>query len=262
MLGPCHSGAAANEFAESATLNTTSRIQMLTSTDAERPAWAPGGVNVPLCLYYERIGAALDTANGDDTLTIDEIEAAFGGVDLTAQEANEKYCRVFEADQGVLDQVTEAIAGLFVETWKEKFLQDDGEEDDVRPHGDPKNVVFDHRTTPAPPTTPPPGSAVQEQEPNNTCDTATPIGTNRVGAGSLDQVGDTVDFDHYKVDLNSGSFKLSVSPSYSIFVGFEDGRNAVLGTGSVTFTMPTSGSICAGFFNGSGSYQFEVTDEP
>lgn len=259
MLGPCHSGAAVDEFGEVIEANTTSRIQMLTSTDAERPAWAPGGVNVPLCLYYERIGAALDTTNGDGTLTIDEIETAFGSVDLTAAEANEKYCRVYEADQGVLDSVVEAIAGLFIDTWKENFLQDDGEDDDVRPHGDPKNVVFDRRPT----TTPPPATdTVREQEPNNTCDTATPAGSARTGTGSIDQPAGQSDQDHFEVDLELGSYRLSVTPTIGVFVGFDDGQPAKVGSGSVTFTLNSNGKICAGFFGGSGgAYQWTLSDE-
>ena len=257
MLGPCHSGAAVDEFQESETLNETSRIQMLTSTDAEHPAWAPGGVNVPLCLYYEQVGAALDTANGDGTLTIDEIETAFGSVDLTAQEANEKYCRIYEANQGVLDSVVDSIAGLFVDTWKEMFLEDGGEDDDVRPHGDPKNMVFDHRRPP-PTTTPPPSTSVVEQEPNNSCDTATPAGTARTGSGEL-TAGDQ---DHFQVELDSGSYKLSVTPTIGLFLGFNDGQQDKVGSGTVTFTLTSKSDICAGFFGTAGAYNWEVTDEP
>lgn len=246
MLGPCHSGAAVPQFDEMASLSD-SRVQLLTSTDSAHPAWAPGGVNVPLSLYYEKINQQLEQANGDGTLTIDEIESAFGAVDLTADEANQRYLAVYEQNQSLLGAGIEGLLGLFGSGWKDDFLQDDGENDDVRPHGDPKNHVVDGRPTGGP-------QPIAEVEPNNTCATGTPLDTQLSATGSLT----TGDQDHYRYELGPGAWKLRVTGNLGLYLEVDDQRPPATGSGQLEFNLSAKSGICAGVFGGLGRYDLTI----
>lgn len=250
ILGPCHSGAAVPQF-ESVQGLSDSRVQVLTSTDAERPAWVYNGLSTPLCLYFEGIGAALDTGNGDDTLTIDEIETAFGSVDLTAAQANEKFLMKYRDGGGLVGQVADFVIGLFTDTFEEDFLKDDGEDDAVRPHGKPQNTVIDGRPqTPA-------QQPVREVEPNNNCDTSTALDANLTGAGTLSNAGDQ---DHFGAELDPGNYTFNISPAKGLFLDLPGGGQ-LSGSGSLRFELGVSGKVCFGVFGVQGTYEFQVTED-
>lgn len=111
------------------------------------------------------------------------------------------------------------------------------------------------------------GGCTQEQEPNNTEGTATPltgpaqVNASASGCGTL---SNTDDLDHFSAHLNAGTYRINVTQAPAgaglfLHVGNSASSTPPIGL-PATFTVTGSNvNVVIGFFGGNGAYAFTLT---
>lgn len=113
-----------------------------------------------------------------------------------------------------------------------------------------------------PPVEPPPVSCTDEDELNNCCNTADPMGDSSCGRGTISEPDD---IDHFSKRLAPGWWVVTLTesrPGMTLYVIPGPNQAAVSGNSPLEFHVPTEADVCIGILSEGetvGAYRFTIT---